>query len=150
MLIRAANPADLPPMQELAAESPQAAHWSASEWKQIFDFKVPRAALICEENQAALGFLIARTLGDDWELENIVVAQQARRRGAARRLMQELIDLSRAQRAAIHLDVRESNRAARALYQSCGFNETGRRKAYYSQPNEDAVLYRFSFSSPEK
>jgi len=42
---------------------------------------------------------------------------------------------------AVFLEVRESNTAARRLYQKLGFEETGRRKSYYSNPVEDAVLY---------
>jgi ribosomal-protein-alanine N-acetyltransferase len=38
--------------------------------------------------------------------------------------------------------VRESNQAARALYIQLGFEESGRRKLYYANPQEDAVLYR--------
>jgi ribosomal-protein-alanine N-acetyltransferase len=43
----------------------------------------------------------------------------------------------------IFLEVRESNLAAQKLYQSCGFEQYSRRKAYYSDPAEDALLYRF-------
>ncbi len=39
-----------------------------------------------------------------------------------------------------HLEVRASNRAAIGLYNSFGFNESGRRQRYYSDPIEDAVL----------
>jgi ribosomal-protein-alanine N-acetyltransferase len=37
--------------------------------------------------------------------------------------------------------VRESNTAARRLYEKLGFSEIGRRKAYYHNPQEDAILY---------
>ena len=40
------------------------------------------------------------------------------------------------------LEVRESNRAARALYASRGFTEIGRRQAYYRRPVEDALVLR--------
>ena len=43
--------------------------------------------------------------------------------------------------AALRLEVRESNAAARALYTKHGFRETGRRRGYYRDPIEDAVLY---------
>jgi ribosomal-protein-alanine N-acetyltransferase len=42
---------------------------------------------------------------------------------------------------AVFLEVRESNAAARRLYENLGFHENGRRKAYYAEPSEDAVLY---------
>jgi len=43
----------------------------------------------------------------------------------------------------IFLEVRESNLAARSFYQDSAFVESGRRKGYYSDPQEDAVVYRF-------
>jgi [ribosomal protein S18]-alanine N-acetyltransferase len=45
----------------------------------------------------------------------------------------------------VFLEVRESNRAAFALYRKCGFQQSGRRKAYYRQPTEDAILYQLDF-----
>jgi ribosomal-protein-alanine N-acetyltransferase len=41
----------------------------------------------------------------------------------------------------VHLEVRESNAAARALYEQLGFAITGRRDSYYRTPSEAAVLY---------
>ena len=46
---------------------------------------------------------------------------------------------------AIFLEVRESNRAAKALYEKWAFTEEGRRKAYYTDPEEDALILKFSF-----
>lgn len=151
MRIRAAGAADLPRMRQLAAESPETAQWSAAEWQRLFDANFPglRISLVCEEDNAVAGFLVARALERDWELENVVVSTEARRRGLGRRLIAHLIELAKAQQAAIHLEVRESNRAARALYASCGFIETGRRRSYYREPDEDAILFHFSFYSPE-
>jgi len=45
----------------------------------------------------------------------------------------------------VYLEVRESNHAARALYEKWAFQEAGRRKSYYRDPDEDALLLRFSF-----
>ena len=47
--------------------------------------------------------------------------------------------------AAVFLEVRESNRAARALYEKWAFLESGRRRGYYKDPEEDAILYRIDF-----
>ena len=46
---------------------------------------------------------------------------------------------------AVFLEVRESNRAARALYEKWAFLESGRRRGYYKDPEEDAILYRLDF-----
>jgi len=76
-------------------------------------------------------------------LENIVVSPLFRREGIGRRLLEEL--LSRARESggdALFLEVRESNTAARSLYEQAGFQLTGRRKNYYKDPREDGILYR--------
>jgi [ribosomal protein S18]-alanine N-acetyltransferase len=94
-----------------------------------------------------LGFIVVGNVGAEWELENIAVAANARRRGLAARLMNEFMDVARGRGADnIFLEVRESNHAARALYNKWAFVETGRRKNYYSEPVEDAVVYRFEFA----
>jgi ribosomal-protein-alanine N-acetyltransferase len=48
----------------------------------------------------------------------------------------------------VFLEVRESNAAARALYANAGFEQTSRRKSYYANPLEDAILYRHVISRP--
>ena len=45
---------------------------------------------------------------------------------------------------AAFLEVRESNHGARALYRALGFEETQKRRAFYRNPVEDAVLMRLS------
>jgi ribosomal-protein-alanine N-acetyltransferase len=98
---------------------------------------------VAEKENAPQGFLIAHEIAGEWELENIVVSEQARRRGLATRLLFELMSVARTEHAlAIFLEVRESNHAARAFYQSRGFEPTGRRPRYYSDPDEDAITYR--------
>jgi ribosomal-protein-alanine N-acetyltransferase len=46
--------------------------------------------------------------------------------------------------SSVFLEVRESNAPARNLYEKAGFEQTGRRKSYYADPAENAILYRFS------
>ena len=58
-------------------------------------------------------------------------------------LVRELLAEARAAGAAsVILEVRESNRPALRLYESIGFKPEGRRKNYYQDPAEDALLYR--------
>ncbi len=99
------------------------------------------------EPTGVLGFLIAHKIDSEWELENIAVAEKARRHGVATRLLTELVEHARAENGrAIFLEVRESNHLARSLYRKAGFEETGVRKNYYSDPRESAILYRRSIS----
>ncbi len=92
-----------------------------------------------------LGFLVARHLAPEWELENLVVAPAARRQGLGQRLVHALLAMAAETNSqSVFLEVRESNAAARSLYEKTNFAQTGRRKAYYKDPAEDALLYRFS------
>jgi [ribosomal protein S18]-alanine N-acetyltransferase len=91
------------------------------------------------------GFVVAASVGREWEIENVVVAEEARRRGLGGSLMQALMERARRQGAeSVFLEVRESNVAAVALYRKWGFKEAGKRKGYYSAPAEDGLLYRKS------
>ena len=145
MPIRPATAADIPAILALERAAETAAHWTATEYERIFTpGQTPRLALVVEEGREVLGFLVARVLGPDWELENVAIAAAAQRRGFARHLVAELLQVARSRAATrVYLEVRESNRGARALYEQCGFEVTGRRKAYYQHPPEDALVYQF-------
>ncbi len=89
-----------------------------------------------------IGFLVARNVAPEWELENVVVRAEFRGAGIGTQLLEALLTRARAINSrSIFLEVRESNTAARRLYAKAGFRETGRRKGYYSDPPEDAILY---------
>jgi [ribosomal protein S18]-alanine N-acetyltransferase len=75
----------------------------------------------------------------------MVVTKGSRRLGVGTCLLDEFISHVRATGGSrIFLEVRESNRSARALYRRAGFEETGLRKSYYADPPEDAILCRLS------
>ena len=145
--VRSAAPDDLSRLIEIAAHSATAAHWNPAEYKTILapESLQNHVVLVVEEEGIVLGFVVGRQLGPEWEIENIAVTGTARRRGLGTRLLGELIRLvQRRGGRAIFLEVRESNLAARRLYEKWAFVETGRRKAYYQNPDEDAVQLTFS------
>ncbi|MGH9524294.1 MAG: ribosomal protein S18-alanine N-acetyltransferase [Terriglobales bacterium] len=145
--MRPATPADLPAMIALERASLTAAHWSDAEYALLFDAgATSRIALVAAAPEHA-GFIVARCAGPDWEIENVVVAPEFRGRGIGLALVTAVIDRANSARAeAVHLEVRASNSAARALYRRAGFIEIGARPHYYDHPDEDAVLYRFQCS----
>jgi len=99
---------------------------------------------LAEESGEVLGFLVASHLSPDWELENVVVLSTERRQGLGKALVDCLLaEAAKTNNASVFLEVRESNLAARAVYEKVGFQITGRRKSYYSNPQEDAILYRW-------
>ena len=134
-------------MIRLERQSPATAHWTEQQYSDLFATRgepPARLALVAEEagSFALSGFLVARHMPPEWELENIVVAPAVRRIGIGKQLMDALLFQAQETNSdAIFLEVRESNAAARRLYEKLGLRENGRRKAYYSNPTEDAVLY---------
>jgi [ribosomal protein S18]-alanine N-acetyltransferase len=160
--VRSANAIDIPAMLDLDRQNPTAAHWSEQQYKEIFrtnESGPRRLVLVIDENaekgefeigsvsSRLLGFLIANHLHPEWELENIVIAPASRRKGLATRLLAALLIRGRETNSeSVFLEVRDSNQAARALYLRLGFEESGRRKRYYADPQEDAVLYRLDLN----
>jgi len=143
-VIRPATPTDIPAVFSLERSLASAAHWPEASYNQIFAPGSPsRIALVLEDESHSLhGFVIARLASGECELENIAVSQNLQRAGAGTLLLQSLMVAVREREVqSIHLEVREWNTAACALYVKCGFASTGRRAKYYSNPEEDAVLY---------
>jgi ribosomal-protein-alanine acetyltransferase len=142
--IRHAIPADIPTMMALERNAATAAHWSREQYENAFSGDGPaRVLLVVEEDAGLQGFIAGRELDAEWEIENIAVAESGRRRGLGTELLGEFLKLARGRRAeAVFLEVRESNVAARKLYGKWAFVESGRRKHYYREPDEDAIMYR--------
>jgi [ribosomal protein S18]-alanine N-acetyltransferase len=118
------------------------AHWSEQTYLTVFQPEAPERILwVIEDDSKLQAFLVARFSAADCELENLVVSESERCRGLASELVRSLIASARERNLErILLEVRESNEAARALYGKLGFQENGRRKGYYRQPPEDAIL----------
>ena len=152
MHIRPATPADIHHMRALEQRADTAAHWAEREYGALFAAEAPkRVALIAIESAgttaAVAGFLIARADLDEWEIENVVVAPDLRRSAVGSALVGALLHQAALEKAtSVLLEVRESNEAARRLYQRQGFVEVGRRSGYYDRPPEDALLLKFSLS----
>ncbi|HET7440008.1 MAG TPA: ribosomal protein S18-alanine N-acetyltransferase [Terriglobales bacterium] len=144
MKIRPATPADVPFMLALEKHAVTASHWSPQHYEAIFAAADQgRLGFVLEEESGLQAFLIARVVRNEWEIENIAVAGPARRRGLGTRLLGEFLDHVKANAGErVFLEVRESNRAARSLYEKWAFLEAGRRKKYYRDPSEDAVIYQ--------
>lgn len=148
LFIRVATSADLSAMMALEKHAATAARWSVEQYEALFRTSGPdRVALLIEEESRVQGFVVARVVGEEWEIENMAIAGPARRRGLGTRLFGELLGRARARGAkAVFLEVRKSNQEARALYEKWAFLESGSRKRYYKDPEEDAILYRLDFA----
>lgn len=98
---------------------------------------------VIERDRIVIGFQIVSRVLDESHLLNIAVAPAFQRRGIAWAVLRELEQQCREKSSSvIYLEVRESNAAARVLYERLGYLETGLRKAYYRTPGgrENAVL----------
>jgi ribosomal-protein-alanine N-acetyltransferase len=92
------------------------------------------------------GYIIYWVIADAMHILNLAVHPAHRRQGLARSLLSAALAQAHTQGAAVVcLEVRPSNTAALALYQSFGFEEIGTRPGYYSDNGEDALIYGFSW-----
>jgi ribosomal-protein-alanine acetyltransferase len=143
--VRPAVPEDINPIIEIARHSATAGQWNPKEYEKLFADAL-RVTLVIGEKGKVAGFIVARAIADEWEIENVAVTETARRRGLGSHLLGEFLDLAQTRGAKrVFLEVRESNQEAQALYKKRGFTEAGRRQSYYQNPSEDALIFRFSF-----
>ena len=93
------------------------------------------------------GFIISRLVAGELHVNNVAVRAEFRRKGIAAQLLEAVIDWGGRNHATLALlEVRAGNTAAQALYSRCGFQVAGRRRRYYSQPVEDALLMTISLT----
>ena len=99
--------------------------------------------LVAEEEGRVAGYIGSQTCGDESDVMNVAVHPDFRRRGIAEALVTSLVEQLKAINSrCLTLEVRASNAPAIALYEKIGFAEVGRRKNYYRNPREDALIMR--------
>ncbi|MBA2440841.1 MAG: ribosomal protein S18-alanine N-acetyltransferase [Rubrobacter sp.] len=126
---------DLPEVRQIDAESLERP-WSEGVWRE--ELRSPFGTyLVAEGPEGVAGYIGIKHTAGELHIVTIAVRAEYRRRGIARTLIEAAIS-EYASASRVYLEVRPSNVAARALYESFGFRETGRRPRYYG--NEDALL----------
>ena len=99
--------------------------------------------LVAEEEGQVAGYIGSQTCGDETDMMNVAVHPDFRRRGIAQALVNALVEeLKAIESRLLTLEVRASNTPAITLYEKLGFHEIGRRKNYYRNPKEDALILR--------
>ncbi len=99
--------------------------------------------LVAMEGDSLAGYVGSQTVMDETDMMNLAVAPQFRRQGVGEALVNALVaSLKERGSRCLTLEVRDSNDAARALYAKLGFVEIGRRRGYYRDPREDALILR--------
>ena len=116
--------------------------WSANSIATELDNKLAFWLVATEEERVA-GYIGSQTVMDETDMMNVAVHPDYRRKGIAEALVNTLVE--RLQKMGSHcltLEVRASNVTAITLYEKLGFSEIGRRKNYYRNPREDALILR--------
>ena len=136
--IRRLTYADLP---ELIAIERRAfpTPWSLA----MFVLELSKPASVCLaalRGEQMVGFLVCSRYDTVWHIMNVAVDPVRRREGIATALLTDLLRRIDGKGARFTLEVRESNTGAIVLYERFGFRAAGRRRRYYQDNNEDAVI----------
>ena len=101
---------------------------------------------VAEIGGRVAGYVGMHHIVEEGYICNIAVFPQFRRLGAAAMLMEELFSYAKENgMATISLEVRESNAAARELYEKFQFEVAGERKNFYANPTENALIMTKTF-----
>lgn len=101
---------------------------------------------VAVENGTIIGYIGMSCVLDEGYLYNVAVKADHRKKGIGSALLRTLVTHCQKHRFAfLTLEVRQSNRDARSLYQAFGFIKVGERKDYYTDPVENAVLMTLYF-----
>ncbi len=108
------------------------------------DFSHPAVACPISSSERVIGgYYVPWVVFDELHIQNVAIHPLHRGRGLGRHLVEEALGLGRLSGCRVALlEVRESNAIARALYVSMAFQEAGKRRRYYSRPQEQAIVYQ--------
>ena len=99
--------------------------------------------LVATEGDTVAGYIGSQTVMDETDMMNVAVHPDFRRQGIAGTLVNALVEQLKTMGShCLTLEVRASNAPAIALYEKLGFAQIGRRKNYYRNPREDALILR--------
>lgn len=147
-MVRAAGVGDLAGVLALERSVAEAPHWAEGEyWAALKGDALRRCLLVAEIEGRLAGFAVGKVvwLGDEvaGELESVAVGSETRRQGVGRALCEAVLEWCRGMGAGeVELEVRVGSAGAVRLYEGLGFVATGRRRGYYRDPVEDALLMR--------
>lgn len=103
--------------------------------------------LVAMDGEKLAGYVGSQTVLGESDMMNVAVDGDYRRQGVGKMLIEALMEHLKAREShCLTLEVRDSNTPARNLYASLGFSQIGRRKNYYRNPREDALILRKEWS----
>ena len=108
--------------------------------KTAFNYVVKSAG--SEKDESVIAYICSRIIGCEMSILRIAVSPKWRNLGIASWLLDNCFKMARDKGAtSVFLEVRDSNRAAIALYNRSGFIQIGKRHKYYSETGEDALVF---------
>lgn len=117
--------------------------WALEGFRDLLEHPRAKMEVAIGASGELLGYAVAWYVADESEIANLAVAPAARRMGIGALLLDRILRAAAAFGAStVFLEVRESNEAARKLYEARAFEVAGRRVRYYRKPDEDALIMR--------
>ena len=136
--MNAAHVAQIAALEKICFSDPWSERSIASELDNKLAFW-----LVATEGETVAGYIGSQTVMEETDMMNVAVHPDYRRQGIAEALVSGLVEHLKAMGShCLTLEVRASNAPAIALYEKLGFAEIGRRKNYYRNPREDALILR--------
>lgn len=135
-----ARPDELASLAAIDRDSPRP--WPLAAFEEELQTRPPTLFVLRSAGKA-IAFVVTRRHPPELDIVNLAVAAEHRRSGFGRVLLRFLIEMARNSGVdRIFLEVRAGNHAARCLYRSLGFEETQKRRNFYEDPVEDAILMK--------
>ncbi len=132
--------ADARAVTEILRESPEAAGWFEHQLCELSSL-AGVSAYVSEHGNILSGMIVGKRVLDEAEVLNLAVRRSVRRQGEGRRLLLRLLeDFRKNGVSRVFLEVRESNVGAITFYKALGFQRTGKRRDYYQNPPETAIV----------
>ena len=142
VIVRPMVASDVSEAYSILKESPEASVWSM---ESLLESVSQGEIWVAEMDGHLAGILIGRVAADEFEILNLAVGREFRRRGVATQLVRAALESARitgAQKA--YLEVRATNEGGIQFYHRLRFQICGRRPNYYRDPVEDAVLLAYT------
>lgn len=114
--------------------------WSADSWESELYNDTVSLVVAEDPDGKVLGYGVLGVILDEGCLEKIAVRPDCRRQGVAQAILGSFLRYGEEHLAYIGLEVRADNAPAIALYEKNGFTAVGRRKNYYAEVHQDAIL----------
>jgi ribosomal-protein-alanine N-acetyltransferase len=120
--------------------------WGAEVFSGQLALSTTLARGVLLHGHGLVGYILGHSCADEAHIVSVAVQKRVQRLGFGRALVHRfLADAAAAGARRVTLEVRPSNRSARALYRAIGFRVCGVRKRYYSDNGEDALTMAYQY-----